>query len=77
MTPITVQLDDNMAEALRRLAAAEQRSATDVVRTALAAYLQAPRPFPKGVGKYHSGRQDIAERARNLIQEDVREGRWP
>jgi len=77
MTSITVQLDDDVAEALRRLAAAEQRSETDIVRTALAAYAQTSRPLPTGMGKYHSGRTDVAERARDLIREDVKEGRWP
>jgi predicted transcriptional regulator len=77
VTAITIQLDDDMAEALRRLAVLEQRSETDIVRTALAAYAQSSRPLPKGLGKYHSGRTDISERARELIREDVKEGRWP
>ncbi len=39
MTAILVQIDDELAERLRRLAAAEQRSETDLVREAVAAYV--------------------------------------
>jgi hypothetical protein len=70
-------LDDDTAEALRRLAALEQRSETEIVRTALAAYAQASMPRPTGIGKYHSGRTDVSAKARDLIREDVKEGRWP
>jgi hypothetical protein len=72
---ITIRVDKETAEALRRLAALEQRSEADIVRTALAAYAQ-PRPRPKGIGKYRSGRGDVSEKARELIREDVKEGRW-
>jgi predicted transcriptional regulator len=77
MTAITIQLEDDEVQALRRLAAAEQRSETDIVRTALAAYAQTSRPLPKGIGKYHSGRSDVSEKVRELLREDVKEGRWP
>ena len=77
MTSITIHLDDDVAEALRRLAAAEQRTETEIVRAALVAYAQSARPLPKGIGKYHSGRPDVSEKARELIREDVKEGRWP
>lgn len=70
-------LEDDEVQALRRLAAAEQRSETEVVRTALAAYTQMTRPLPQGIGKYRSGRSDVSEKARELLREDVKEGRWP
>ncbi len=76
MPSITITIDDETAEALRRLAALEQRSESDIVRTALAAYTK-PQPRPKGIGKYRSGRGDVSKKARELIREDVKEGRWP
>jgi hypothetical protein len=77
VTAIIVQLEDDMAEVLRRLAAAQQRSETDIVREALAAYVQAPRPLPKGLGKYHSGQANVSEQARDLLRQAVKEGLWP
>jgi predicted transcriptional regulator len=40
VTAITVQLEDDVADALRRLADVQQRSETDILRDALAAYVQ-------------------------------------
>ena len=77
MTAITVQLDDEMAEVLRRLAAAQQRSETDIVREALAAYVEVGRPLPKGIGKYHSGQGHVAEQARDLLRQAVKDRQWP
>ncbi len=77
MTAITVQLEDDMAEALRRLAAAQQRSETDILRDALAVYVQTARPLPQGMGKYHSGQGQVSEKARDLLRQAVEEGLWP
>ena len=77
MTAITLQLDDDMAEVLRRLAAAQKRSETDIVREALAAYVQTARPMPKGMGQYHSGQGDVSEKARDLLRQAVKDGQWP
>ena len=77
MTAITVQLEDDMAEVLHRLAAAQQRSETDIVRDAVAAYVQTARPLPKGMGKYHSGQNQVSEKARDLLREAVKDGLWP
>jgi hypothetical protein len=66
-----------MAEVLRRLAAAQKRSETDIVREALAAYVQTARPSPRGMGKYHSGQANVSEKARDLLREAVKEGQWP
>ena len=76
MTQLTIQLDDAAADALRQLAAIEQRSETEILCTALAAYSQTGRPRPKGVGQYHSGRHDISVQAKNLLREDVTDRRW-
>jgi hypothetical protein len=74
MTAITVQLNDEIAGELRRLAAAQERSETDIVCEALAAYLQTARPLPKGMGKFHSGQSDVSEQARDLLRQSVRDG---
>ena len=73
---MTITIDDETALALRRLAELEQRSEADIVRTALAAYAKA-RPPLQGIGKYHSGRNDISVKARELIREDVKDRKWP
>jgi hypothetical protein len=77
VTVITLQLEDDLAEVLRRLAAAQQRSETDIVREALAAYVQTARPLPKGLGKYHSGQGTVSEQARDLLRQAVKDGLWP
>jgi metal-responsive CopG/Arc/MetJ family transcriptional regulator len=77
MTAITVQLDDDLADLLRRLAAAQKRSETDIVRDALAGYVQTARPLPTGMGKYHSGKANVAEQACDLVRQAVKDGQWP
>jgi transcriptional regulator of met regulon len=77
MTAITVQLSDDMAEDLRRLAAAQERSETEIVCEALIAYVQTARPLPKGMGKFRSGKGDVSEQARDLIRQAVKEDQWP
>ncbi len=77
MTAITVQLHDDIAEELRRLAAAQRRSETDIVREALAAYVQTARPLPLGMGKYHSGQGKVSEQARDVLRQAAKEGLWP
>jgi metal-responsive CopG/Arc/MetJ family transcriptional regulator len=77
MTAITVHLNDEIAEELRRLATAQERSETDIVCEALAAYVQATRPLPKGLGKYHSGQSNVSEQARDLLRQTVKERQWP
>ena len=61
----------------RRLAAAQKRSETDIVREAVAGYVQSARPLPIGIGKYHSGQTDGSERARDLLREAAKDGQWP
>ena len=77
MTAITVHLKDDMAEELRRLAAAQERSETDIISEALAAYVQTARPLPKGMGKYHSGQGNVSEQARDLLRQAVKDKQWP
>jgi hypothetical protein len=77
MTVITVHLNDDIAEELRRLAAAQERSEMDIICEALAAYVQTARPLPKGMGKYHSGQGNVSEQARDLIRQAVKDKQWP
>ncbi len=77
MTAITVHLNDDMAEELRRLAVAQQRSEMEIVCEALAGYVQTARPMPNGLGKYHSGHGNVSEQARDLIRQAVMEQQWP
>jgi metal-responsive CopG/Arc/MetJ family transcriptional regulator len=77
MTAITVHLNDDMADELRRLAAAQERSETDIVCEALAVYVQTARPLPKGMGKYHSGQGNVSEQARDLLRQAVKDKQWP
>jgi hypothetical protein len=74
---LTVQLDDDLLQRLRDLAAAQKRSETEIIREAVAGYVRSARPLPIGMGQYHSGRADGAERARDLVREAVKDGKWP
>ena len=48
----TVDLDEKTAEVVQELAAEEQRAASDVIRDALAAYVQrGEAPAPQGNGQ--------------------------
>ena len=69
MTAITIEMNDELAAKLRRFAADVERSEEDIVRDALTAYVESPRPLPKGMGKYRSGVSDTSERARELLRQ--------
>ena len=77
MPAITIELADDVAEDLRRLAAAQERSETDILREAVATYVRFTRPFPKGMGRYHSGQTTVSEQARDLLRQAARDGTWP
>ncbi len=77
MIAITIELKDEIAERLRQVAAAQERTETDVICDALAAYVHSVRPLPKGMGKYRSGHGKVSEQARDLLRQAVEEGVWP
>ncbi len=77
MTDMLVQLDDSIADEIRRLAVAQDRSETDIVREALSVYVQSNRPLPKGMGKFHSGDGKGSVQARALLREAVKDKQWP
>ncbi|MFM9961026.1 MAG: ribbon-helix-helix protein, CopG family [Planctomycetaceae bacterium] len=75
---LTIELDPTTAEAVQELADEQQRSADDVVRDALSAYMRsAKRPLPKGIGKYHSGHSNVSMQARQILRDATRNGQWP
>jgi Ribbon-helix-helix protein, copG family len=76
MATVTIVIDEETAESLRRIAELEKRSEADIVRTALAAYATS-HPRPQGIGKYRSGAGDVSANARELIRKDVQDGKWP
>ena len=77
MAAITIQMTDDLAAKLSRFAADLQRPEEEIVRDALAAYVESPRPLPKGMGKYRSGQSDTSERARELLRQAVQDKKWP
>jgi predicted transcriptional regulator len=78
MMSLTIELDEQTAAVVQALAANENRSVSDVIRDAVAAYPgRRNRPLPKGVGKYQSGQPDTAQNIREIIRKDVQEGKWP
>ena len=77
MSTITVEIPEPAAEKLRRPVESEQRSESEIITEALESYSPRVRQLPTGVGKYRSGQADIAQNAREIIRQDVKEGRWP
>jgi len=77
MTRTTVYLDQEVALALRQLAAVRGRSQAELIRDALARYTRkAARPAAKGIGKYRSGEPDVALHAKEILATAARRGRW-
>ena len=84
---LTVELDEQTAAVVQELAATEKRSAREVIHDALTVYAcqskeqpvptARPRQLPIGVGKYRSGRPNIAQHARDILRKDAKEGQWP
>ena len=77
MLSLTVELDEQVAAAVRNMAAAQRRSEQEIVIEAVAAYAHCARPMPQGMGKYRSGQVDISERAGEILRDAVKERRWP
>lgn len=76
MVKTTVYLDEGIALKLRQIAKNAGRSQAEVIREALRDYAEeTERPWPKGVGKYDSGRSDVSERAEEILREKARQRR--
>jgi hypothetical protein len=76
--PLTVELDEHTAAVVQELAVSENRSASAVIRDALAHYAgHGKHPLPKGTGKYRSGHNDTSAKAEEILRDAVKEGQWP
>ena len=70
MKRTTIYLDADLEMRLKLEAMRSDRSAVDVIREALRAYLDQRKPeLPPGVGEFHSGHTDTAERFDELLDE--------
>ena len=68
MIKTSVYLDSEVALALRQLARIQRRSQAELIREAVSIYTRpAAQPTPKGIGRYHSGRSDVSQRAEELL----------
>ncbi len=77
MPSLTVELDGQVADVVRTMAAAQRRSEREIVQEAVAAYAHSARPMPQGIGKYRSGQADVSERAKDILRDAAKERRWP
>ncbi|PYQ59218.1 MAG: hypothetical protein DMF53_19150 [Acidobacteria bacterium] len=76
MVKTTVELEDETAKTLERLAREQNRPPGDVIREALAVYSgRTASPVIRGSGAYRSGRSDVSERAEELLRASARERR--
>ena len=73
----TVYLDTDVVFSLRRMAEREGRSQAELIRDALETYTRRnKRPLPRGLGKYASGESNVSERAKLILREAAKRGRW-
>jgi hypothetical protein len=74
MVTTTLELEDETAQILERLAREQNRPTGEVIREALAVY-SGSTSFRtiRGSGAYHSGRSDVSEKAEELLRASVRE----
>jgi predicted transcriptional regulator len=77
MVRTTVYLDNEVALALRQLAASQGRPQAELIREALASYTKnSTRPLPAGMGKFRSGRTDISSRAKDILRKTITKTGW-
>lgn len=78
MVRIQLELDERTVETLRQMAAAENRSESELVRDVLDEFVQsARRRLPIGAGKYRSGSKETSERTDEILKSAVEQGEWP
>jgi Arc/MetJ-type ribon-helix-helix transcriptional regulator len=80
MVKTTVYLGDEVVQRLRSLARLQSRSQAEVIREALERFIETEskgveRPAPVGVGRFRSGRTDVAHGAEKLLRQAARRGR--
>lgn len=73
MKKTTLYLDEGTDLALKQIARSRRSSQAELIRQALAQFVvSAETPQPIGIGAYRSGRNDVAERAEELLREAAR-----
>ena len=77
MVKTTVYLDEDVVTRLRVLARMRGRSQAEMIRDALARFVEAEsqsmvRPAPVGAGQFRSGRPDVGRRAEELLRQAAR-----
>jgi hypothetical protein len=76
--PSSVELDERTAAVVQELATNEKRSASEVIRDAVAAYPgKRKRALHKGAGKYRICYRDTAQNVDEILSNAVKEGLWP
>ena len=77
MVKTTVYLDPETALSLRHLAESEGKPQAQLIRDAVATYVQrGKRPKLPGVGEFDSGHTDTSERAEEILRKAAKRGRW-
>ncbi|MFN8657769.1 MAG: CopG family transcriptional regulator [Candidatus Obscuribacterales bacterium] len=77
MLRTTIYLQEHTALALRHLAEADGISQAEIMRTAIEKYVeqleqQRTRTLPPGAGAYRSGRNDVSQKAEELLRKRAR-----
>jgi predicted transcriptional regulator len=69
MVKTTVYLENDLALALRQLAALEGRSQAELIRQAVSTYARrGKRPSIPGAGEFDSGETKVSERAEDILK---------
>jgi predicted transcriptional regulator len=77
MVKTTVYLNKELALDLKHLAEIEGRSQAELIREALKAFTSRKRrPMPTGMGEFHSGANDTSMRAKEILREAAKLGKW-
>ena len=80
MLKTTVYLEEQLASAIKRISASQNRSQAELIRAALAEYVskfehQNVRKLPSGAGAFTSRRTDVSQRVRELVHKGLRRQR--
>ena len=80
MVKTTVYLNEDVVNRLRALARMRDRSQAEMIRDALARFVEAEsqsmeRPHPVGIGQFRSGRPDVGRSAEELLRQAARKRR--
>jgi len=80
MLRTTVYLNEEEALAIRRLSAVRKRSQAELIRDAIAKYVESSKTelqhsLPPGIGAYKSGRSDVSQKADELLKKAARKQR--